>query len=111
MSEEEWWGFPRMPGWKYEWDVRLGAETEIRPFGPHCQIRVECRSVEAPCEVRSVRWKDFSALREAFAEAFADIAATSTAQRNSFFGLEAPYYGSFSRGGKTASAARLLVLP
>jgi hypothetical protein len=21
-GEDEWWGFPRFPAWKYEWDVR-----------------------------------------------------------------------------------------
>lgn len=70
MSEDEWWGFPRFPAWKYEWDVRLGADTQIRPFGPHYRIRVESRNVEAPCEIRSVKWKDVAALKAAFAEAF-----------------------------------------
>jgi GNAT superfamily N-acetyltransferase len=70
MSEDEWWGFPRFPAWKYEWDVRLGADTQIRPFGPHYRIRVEPRSVETPCEIRSVKWKDVVALKAAFAEAF-----------------------------------------
>jgi len=70
MSEDEWWGFPRFPAWKYEWDVRLGADTQIRPFGPHYRIRVEPRSVETPCEIRSVKWKDVAALKAAFAEAF-----------------------------------------
>jgi hypothetical protein len=31
MSQEEWWGFPRFPGWKYE-DSRLGADAQIRPL-------------------------------------------------------------------------------
>jgi RimJ/RimL family protein N-acetyltransferase len=70
MTEEEWWGFPRMPGWKYEWDVRLGSDTEIRPFGPHYRIPVERRATSAPCEVRSVKWKDVAALKAAFTEAF-----------------------------------------
>jgi GNAT superfamily N-acetyltransferase len=70
MSEDEWWGFPRFPAWKYEWDVRLGADTQIRPFGPHYRIRVVPRNVEAPCEIRSVKWKDVAALKAAFAEAF-----------------------------------------
>lgn len=70
MSQEEWRGFPRFPGWKYEWDVRLGADTQIRPFGPHYRIHVEPRSVEAPCEIRSIKWKDVAALKAAFAEAF-----------------------------------------
>jgi GNAT superfamily N-acetyltransferase len=72
MSEEEWWGFPRMPGWKYEYSIREGAVTQIRPFGPHYRITVERRAVTAPCEIRSVRWRDVPALRRAFAEAFAD---------------------------------------
>ena len=70
MSEDEWWGFPRFPGWKYEWDVKLGADVQIRPFGPHYRIRVERRNAEAPCEIRSVRWKDVAALKAAFADAF-----------------------------------------
>jgi TnpA family transposase len=44
MSQEEWRGFPRFPGWKYEWDVRLGADAQIRPFGPHYRIRDESYS-------------------------------------------------------------------
>ena len=63
-------GFPRIPGWKYEWNIRLGTDTQIRPFGPHYRIRVERRSAEAPCEIRSVKWKDVAALKTAFAEAF-----------------------------------------
>jgi GNAT superfamily N-acetyltransferase len=70
MGEEEWWGFPRMPGWKYEYSIREGAVTQIRPFGPHYRITGERRAVTAPCEIRSVRWRDVPAL--AFAEAFAD---------------------------------------
>jgi GNAT superfamily N-acetyltransferase len=70
MSQEEWRGFPRFPGWKYEWDVRLGADAQIRQFGPHYRIRVEPRSVGAPCEIRSVKWKDVAALKADFAEAF-----------------------------------------
>ena len=69
MSQEEWWGFPRFPGWKYEYS-RLGADTQIRPFGPHYRIRVEPRSVEAPCEIHSIKWKDVARLKAAFAEAF-----------------------------------------
>ena len=70
MSEDEWWGFPRFPAWKYEWDIRLGADTQIRPFGLHYRIPVERGAASAPCEVRSVKWKDVAALKAAFAEAF-----------------------------------------
>ena len=71
MSKEEWWGFPRMPGWKYEYCLRLGADTKIRPFGPHFRIPVERRTCSAPCEIRKVKWKDIPALRRAFAQGFA----------------------------------------
>ena len=70
MSEDEWWGFPRIPGWKYEWDIRLGADVTIRPFGPHYQIPVERSAASAPCEVGSLKWKDVAALKAVFAEAF-----------------------------------------
>jgi GNAT superfamily N-acetyltransferase len=70
MSEGEWQGFPRIPGWKYEWDIRLGADVTIRPFGPHYRIQVERSAASAPCEVRSVKWKDVAALKAAFAEGF-----------------------------------------
>jgi hypothetical protein len=70
MNEDEWWGFPRIPGWKYEWDIRLGADVHIRPFGPHYRIPVERRAVAAPCEARSVKRKNVTRLKVAFAEAF-----------------------------------------
>ena len=70
MSEQEWWAFPRMPGWKYEYANKVGALTEIRPFGPHYRIVVEPRAADAPCEIRSVKRKDARALRRAFSEAF-----------------------------------------
>lgn len=70
MSEDEWWGFPRIPGWKYEWHVKLGADVTIRPFGPHYRIPVERSATSAPCEVRSVKWKDVATLKAAFTEAF-----------------------------------------
>ena len=70
MSEQEWWAFPRMPGWKYEYANKVGADTEIRPFGPHYRIVVEPRTADAPCEIRSVKRKDARALRRAFSEAF-----------------------------------------
>ena len=31
MSEDEWWGFPRFPAWKYEWEFAppcVGARLE-----------------------------------------------------------------------------------
>jgi GNAT superfamily N-acetyltransferase len=61
-----------VPGWKYEYSIRVGADTKIRPFGPHYRIIAERRAVPAPWEIRSVRWRDLPALRQAFAEAFAD---------------------------------------
>jgi GNAT superfamily N-acetyltransferase len=70
MSEDEWWGFPRIPGWKYEWDIRLGADVTIRPSGPHYRIPVERSAASAPCEVRSLKWKEVAGLRAAFAKAF-----------------------------------------
>jgi GNAT superfamily N-acetyltransferase len=70
MSEEEWWGLSRMPGWKYEYCISLGADTQIRPFGPRYRIRVERRATTAPCEICSIKWKDIPGLRRAFAEAF-----------------------------------------
>jgi hypothetical protein len=70
MSEDEWRGFPRLPGWKYEWDIRLGADVQIRPFGPYYRVLVERRAVAAPCEVCSVKRKDLTGLKVAFAEAF-----------------------------------------
>jgi GNAT superfamily N-acetyltransferase len=42
----------------------------IRPFGPHYRIQVERSAASAPCEVRSLKWKDVAALKAAFAEAF-----------------------------------------
>jgi len=71
MSGDEWRGFPRMPSWKYEWDIRLGADVTIRPFGPHYRIPIERRAVSARCEIRSVKVKDAPALRRAFAQSFA----------------------------------------
>lgn len=70
MREKEWWMFPRMPGWKYEYSFKLGADTQIRPFGPRYQITVQRRTDTAPCELRSVERGDGAALRRAFAEAF-----------------------------------------
>jgi hypothetical protein len=55
MSKQEWWAFPRMPGWKYEYSNKVGADTEIRPFGPQYRIVVEPRTADAPCEIRSVK--------------------------------------------------------
>jgi ribosomal protein S18 acetylase RimI-like enzyme len=70
MSVDECRGFPRIPAWKYEWDIRRGADVQIRPFGSRYRIRVEPRSVEVPCEIRSIKRKDVAALKAAFAEAF-----------------------------------------
>jgi hypothetical protein len=33
MSKKQWWAFPRMSGWRYEYSLRRGALTGIRPFG------------------------------------------------------------------------------
>ena len=70
MSEGEWRGFARIPGWKYEWHIKLGADVTIRPFGPDYRIPVERSTASAPCEVRSVKWKDVAGLKASFAEAF-----------------------------------------
>jgi len=39
MSKEEWWGFPRMPGWKYkynvvskQWHLAFGVTEELRYY-------------------------------------------------------------------------------
>ena len=58
MSQEESWAFPRMPGWRHEYCNKLGADTQIRPFGPHYRIAVERRTAAAPCEIRSLKWED-----------------------------------------------------
>jgi GNAT superfamily N-acetyltransferase len=71
MSELDWWALPRLPGWKYEYSFKRGAETQIRPFARQYKIKVEQRSYAAPCEIRSVKWRDRPALRQAFSEAFA----------------------------------------
>jgi GNAT superfamily N-acetyltransferase len=84
MSKEQWWAFPRMPGWRYEYFLRRGALTGIRPFGPHYRIAVEPRNVVWPCEIRSVKRSDVPALRQAFAEAFVgytDYIYTTNKQR------------------------------
>ena len=72
MSQQDWRALPRMPGWKYEYVYKTGAETQIRPFGPYYRIPVVAKPKVADVELRELRESDSAGFEIAFAKAFSD---------------------------------------